>query len=388
MLSLQNKPTSLIEFVRELKKSDTPPEKRQQLIGKYLETSARERGIPVHGVFELTPLCNLDCKMCYVHLGNSKFSSKCLLNRESWQSIMGQAVKAGMRSATLTGGECLTHPDFDSLFLFLRNSGVAVSVLTNGVLIDNQRVSFFVKNPPSYIQISLYGSSEDGYEKVTGHRVFGKVLSSILALKDAGLRVQLSITPNRFMVDDMEALIQLAHSLKLPYEINCKLVSPRSNTGRGTEDLTLDQYVDCYRIRAKLLNMELEPNDLTELPDENRDGTENRGLLCGAGRSSFAVSYEGKMMPCVSLEEFAYPIMPSGFNNAWKLVHEYAKNYPIPRECGGCAYFPICIHCQALHKNAPEGHCDKAICLRTRKLAEAGFFHLTNKQGSKTHEEN
>lgn len=382
MISAQRESTSLIEFVRSIKETDISPQKRQQLIGRFLEAKARERGIPVHGTFELTPLCNLDCKMCYIHLENSRFSPKHLLNGDLWESIMEQAVKAGMKSATLTGGECLTYPDFDRLFLFLRKAGVTVGVLTNGVLIDERRVDFFKQNAPSHIQVSLYGSNEETYEKVTGHRVYKRVLENIHGLKDAGIHTQISITPNRFMLKDMEALVRLAHSLQLPYEINCKLVSPRSNTGRVVEDFTVEQYVSIYRIRANLVNMDLTPNDPSELPDEKHDGSDSFGLLCGAGRSSFAVSYEGKLMPCVSLEEFAVPILSIGFQKAWEQVHDYAINYPIPRECGGCAYYPICTHCQALHKNAPKGHCDKGICQRTRKIAEAGFFHYTNKQGS------
>ena len=32
--------------------------------------NARGHDTPISGDFELTPLCNLDCKMCYVHLAD------------------------------------------------------------------------------------------------------------------------------------------------------------------------------------------------------------------------------------------------------------------------------------------------------------------------------
>ena len=31
---------------------------------EYISMKARDRGIPVGGKFELTPLCNFNCKMC------------------------------------------------------------------------------------------------------------------------------------------------------------------------------------------------------------------------------------------------------------------------------------------------------------------------------------
>lgn len=35
---------------------------------KSVWKKAFEDGIPISGTFELTPRCNFDCKMCYVHL--------------------------------------------------------------------------------------------------------------------------------------------------------------------------------------------------------------------------------------------------------------------------------------------------------------------------------
>ena len=76
--------------------TDTPPEKLSQLIAqlnargandyrrydavrKFLNFKARDKGIPLSGTFELTPLCNLDCKMCYVHLNQAQIQgAQCL----------------------------------------------------------------------------------------------------------------------------------------------------------------------------------------------------------------------------------------------------------------------------------------------------------------------
>lgn len=93
-----------------------------------------------------------------------------------WKQLMTQAAQAGMRVATLTGGECLTYHGFEELYLHLQELGVEVTVLTNGVLLDERRVRFFQAHPPRKVQISLYGSSEDAYEKVTGHRMFARVI--------------------------------------------------------------------------------------------------------------------------------------------------------------------------------------------------------------------
>ena len=342
---------------------------------------ARERAIPVRVTFELTPLCNLDCKMCYVHLQNSEFDKQSLLPLAVWRDFAYQAYLLGARAVTLTGGECLTYPGFEDLYLYLYQNGFGISVMSNGVLMDSQRVNFFCKYKPQHIQISLYGSSEDTYETVTGSRVFNRVYQNLLNIRDAGIKLQISITPNRYMTHDMESLIRLAESLHVPYEINCRLIRPRASTGRLSEDMTLDEYVRIYKIRSELSNNGVPiPYDPSELPMENTTGIASKGLLCGAGSSCCAITYDGNLVPCVSLSDYSVPVMKLGFAEAWRQIHEYSINYPLPSECNGCVYSSICIHCQAQHKNAPRGHCDRQICERTKKLAAAGFYHYKPQQ--------
>ncbi|MBP3312208.1 MAG: hypothetical protein J6L72_08255 [Butyricicoccus sp.] len=39
-----------------------------QLYSNYLFAKAGGQGIPLSGTFELTARCNLDCRMCYIHM--------------------------------------------------------------------------------------------------------------------------------------------------------------------------------------------------------------------------------------------------------------------------------------------------------------------------------
>ncbi len=368
-------PESLVEFIQLQKECGEIGKNFRKKIGRFLEFKARERLIPISGYFELTPLCNLDCKMCYVHLDGEAFSSNNLLSVNTWKALIKQAHEAGMVEATLTGGECLTYPGFDDLFLFLLEKGIGVHVLSNGILIDEQRVSFFKKNRPQTIKITLYGSDEETYYNVTGHRVFNTVYHNLVLMRDSGLPVYVSITPNKYMKENMRDLIETVEDLGIPYEINSKLFTPRKATGRSAEDLTLEQYIELYRIRAEFHHHELVPMDFSELPDIGYSNAETKGLRCGAGRSSFTLKYDGNMSPCVSLDELCVSALDKDFRDAWKIINEYALNYMTPRECTRCKYLPVCIHCEAMHKNARlKGHCDRTICERTTRLAQEGFL--------------
>ena len=61
-------PSSLRELLRQLDAQGITDYRRYRQVRQYLGFKAREKNLPISGSFELTPLCNLDCKMCYVHL--------------------------------------------------------------------------------------------------------------------------------------------------------------------------------------------------------------------------------------------------------------------------------------------------------------------------------
>ena len=368
---------NIIELLKKLSKAGVPEGKYKEYIDHYLDFKARKYAIPLHGRFELTPLCNLDCKMCYVHLNNEQFNKNDLLPVSTWKELISQAHEMGMRYATLTGGECLTYPAFDDLYLDLYNKGIIPGIMSNGLLIDEERLNFFEKHPPRMIQITIYGSSDDAYEKVTGKRVFSIIYRNLRMLKKTRVPIKLSITPNEYMRDDSSQIIDKLEELGIPYNINANLIPPRRNTGRTVEDLTVDEYVDLYKYRNRFIRENLNPIDPEELPDENHDSNAVLGLTCGAGRSSFSIKYDGTMCPCLSLDEIVSEPLKIGFGKAWNQINSLAKSFPLPVECGNCIYYDRCLRCAAMHKNAPTpGHCDPRICERTKKMIIAGFIPL------------
>ena len=370
-------PKNTIQLIKQLKESDVPESEFYLHINRFLENKARTLSIPLSGHFELTPLCNLDCKMCYVHLGNSQFKKNELLDAHVWKELISQAQSAGMMRATLTGGECLTYPDFDEIYLFLIDNGIIPNILSNGVLFDRDRIAFFKNHPPKMIQITIYGSSEDDYERVTGHRCFHTVFNNLQNIRDAGLPIKVSITPNEYFQKDYQHLLETIEALEIHYEINANLIAPRENTGRKLQDLSVDAYIDIFKTRHMMHHNELHPVDSTELPEESHIGVRKYGFTCGAGRSSFGIRYDGSMCPCLSLGEIVTKPLEIGFQQAWEQLNNIANTYPLPIECGDCVYYSSCLKCIAMHQNAPKpGHCNPRICERTKKLIAAGFLPM------------
>lgn len=383
IVTLLHSAQSLPELMKKLRAEGAKPEQLASAMKSYLGLQARENAVPISGQFELTPLCNLDCKMCYVHLNAVQLHGQKPLPAEKWEDIMGQAIRRGMLYATLTGGECLTYPDFDRLYLFLHRAGVQISVLTNGVLLNEERIKFFQKQPPAFIQVTLYGSNDETYERVTGHKVFETVMRNVRRADEAKLPIMISLTPNRYSAGDNERLLELAASTGMRYEINSSLMNPREETGRaqGIHEIAWAEYFRLLKLKMKLAGGTLPEECLQDLPKPGQAATQAPvGLKCGGGRSSFTMNWQGKMMPCNRLCHLSADALALGVDAAWERTHDAAMHYPLPCECEGCAYQKVMNTCAAVHlMDTVPGHASPKMCEWCREIVRSGLRQLANR---------
>ena len=349
----------------------------------YLDEKARKTGIPLHGQFELTPHCNFDCKMCYVHLNPDQAPQSALLSAEQWKSLMYEAFQAGMLTAVLTGGECFTYPDFRSLYLYLKSLGVEITLLTNGSLLDREWISFFQEHRPAQIQITLYGSSEEAYESVTGRRLFGKVLENIRLVTQAGLPLHLNVTPSVYMAEDVFHTIRLAKRLCRSVRVNSSVFRPREETGRSRQDdnLNRDYYLRIYHLLKELDGEEIIriPEDRLPPPGGPAHDSVECGLDCGGGRSGFVIDWKGIMHPCNRLYILEGFPLTSGFDSAFRTIYAAVCQWPKAPACKGCVYRFACNNCAAnMLAYAEPGKQPLKLCEQTRFFVHNGVGRLSD----------
>lgn len=333
---------------------------------------AKEKRVPIAGQYELTVCCNFDCKMCCVHNENSNALRSKELSTETWMRIFDEAYDMGLLFATLTGGECLLRRDFKELYLHLWNKGVKITIFTNGFLIDDEYIRFFEKYTPEKIRISLYGSNEEGYRRVTGHEGFYKVISVYKKLINAKIPVGVSITPSSYMKDDFINIRRfcLENNIKCP-PANFFLLKNRDNPDKDDFNLTIDEIVSLASQEA-LLKGELTPFALAPEPCGSCD-VAPKGLKCNAGRGAAFVSWDGIMHPCGSLHEGTASLLEMSYAEAWEVTKSIADNVLLGAECVGCPYDTVCPDCPVKRlTSAHSGHCNPDICELMRRLVAAG----------------
>ena len=375
------KPTNGFEFLEELKKQNGKQMQNFSDLSRYLAFKSREQGIPYSGQFELTPLCNFNCKMCYVHLDAEQLNGRDILPVEVWKDLMYQAWNAGMCHANLTGGECLAYSGFEELFLYLHSLGVQVGVLTNGYLLNDQWIHFFQQHMPSRIQITLYGWNDEVYERVTGKRAFNTVYMNVKKAIESGLPVSLSVTPNSFLGEDVLETIRIGKETCRSFIINSSLFSPREETGRSSQQASSgdELYLRIYRLRNELDGVETKEIDASKLPPCGGlyHSCEKCGVRCGGGRAAFVIDWKGIMMPCNRLDMIHADALNEGILSAWKKINLVANNWPRVPECEGCPYDEVCNNCAAnMLQYAEPGKRPIALCEQTRFFVQHGIGHV------------
>lgn len=376
-----SEPNNGFEYLEKLREKNGRQIQNFLALTNYLDFKARDKGIPVHGQFELTPLCNFSCKMCYVHLKPEQMLGQPILPVDTWKNLMAQAIEAGMLQASLTGGECLTYPGFDELYLFLQDHGCNVAILTNGYLLNEKRIKFFREHMPARIQVTLYGWNDDVYERVTGQRAFTTVINNVKKAIEAGLPISLNITPSIYLGEDVFETVRLGMSFDRMLTINSSIFSPREETGRANQkdDPDTDLYVRIYKYIQELQGVENKEIDPEKLPAAGGpiDDCTKCGLRCSSGRSAFGMDWKGKMAACGRMDMICAEPLKIGFQAAWKQINEIASNWPRVQECINCPYDSKCDNCAAnMLQYAKPGEKPTALCERTKYLIQKGVRRI------------
>lgn len=366
----------LLDLLEDLEREGITGPQKTKAVADFLFIRARKAGIPYSGGFELTPLCNFNCKMCYVHLTREQMEKeRQLLPVDAWIDIMRQAADAGMMYADLTGGECLTYPGFKEVYLYLLSRGVRVSILTNGYLLNREMIGFFQQYRPEAIQVSVYGSNRAAYLKVTGVDGFDQVMENLKVLRESGLAAKVVIMPHRYMQEDMREMLELVHQLDMGYSIGDVNLPPRDNTGRDYADFVADTGL---AVRLKVLDIAYRAKHSEKwqyVPPYKfrvKGGETHGGIPCASGRCGFHVNWRGEVMPCIPYYKVNRSALTNGFMSAWNSVRQQMQTYQPPDECAACELRDRCTICPGEKTyGILNGPLNPLVCQRLQGILQA-----------------
>ncbi len=223
-------------------------------------------------VWNITRSCNLKCVHCYAHAKDLSFKNE--LSTKEGKILLDDLAQFGAPVILFSGGEPTTRKDLPELAAYAISKGMRAVISTNGTLISQKMAGILKDIGLSYVGISVDGMEEinDRFRGVKG--AFNAALKGIKNCKDAGIKVGLRFTINKFNVNEIPNIFNLIEDMDIPRACFYHLVYAGRGTNLIKEDLSHDETrstVDLIMDLTKRLHDKGKPTEILTV-DNHADG--------------------------------------------------------------------------------------------------------------------
>jgi len=312
----------------------------------FLRRAAAAR-IPLNGSIALTHRCNLRCVHCY--LGGERAGvpgGPEESDTSFWHGVVDQLADAGCLRVLITGGEPLLREDFAEIYRHVVRRGILATVFTNATRVDETTLSAFAELPPHLVEVTLYGASEEVFDKVTGvPGSYRRCLAGLDALVRANVRVGLKsmiMLENRHEIPAMRVM---AEERRAKFRVDPALF-PRRDGDTGPLE---------HRIPAvDAVALEMADEDLRDKGADYFQRMRNTAPVdqlfsCMAGRTGFHIDPVGTLLPCLMVTSHGFDLHKGSFLTGWRdVIPRFLEQKIVPGyECNRCEKRFICGVCPA-----------------------------------------
>ena len=313
--------------------------------GESLLNRIPGKRVPISGSLELTFRCNLRCQHCYVAHGHYGILGQQELSTSEIQRIIDEVVDAGCLWFLITGGEPLVRRDFLDIYAYAKRKGLIVNLFTNGTLLNTRIADYLAEWPPFRVEITLYGATQETYERVTGiPGLYARCMRGIELLLERGLPLNLKtmlMTLNQHEIQDMRAF---ADSLGVPFRYDAMLNAGLDGDGRPTSLRIPPEEVVQLDLqdqgRAEEWRSFIQRTKGYQYPGDNL-------YVCGAGERSFHIDPYGRLCLCMMVRYASYDLRSGSFQEGWGQFFPQIRSQKIEGNyiCSQCELKPLCGQC-------------------------------------------
>lgn len=342
-------------------------------------------------VWNVTRKCNLKCIHCYAHATDQALADE--LTTTEGKALIDDLAQFGAPVMLFSGGEPLVRKDLPELAAYAVEKGMRAVISTNGTLISADVAKTLKTIGLSYVGVSLDGMQpvNDRFRGVPGS--FDKALAGIRNCQDAGIKVGLRFTINRYNVDEIPAIFDLLEDMNIPRVCFYHLVYAGRGSEMVKEDLTLEETrkaVDLIIDRTRVLHDKglakevltvdnhadgpylylrlLKENperaaEVLELLKMNEGNNSGRGIGC--------VSWDGEVYADQFWRHHSFGnVRERPFSQIWTqpedelLLKLKDKKQYVKGRCSTCSWLDVCggnfrVRAEALHNDvwAPDPAC-------------------------------
>ncbi|MBR4616378.1 MAG: radical SAM protein [Kiritimatiellae bacterium] len=323
-------------------------------------------------VVEITNRCNLRCPHCASASGAAR---KDEMSLPEIRKLMRDLAGLGCRMVTLLGGEFLLRPDWYDVAKTVKDAGMRLNLITNGILVSEEVRKQFKALEPAAVGVSIDGATPESYRAVRGVDGYAKCRRLLDELVEDGIRQVNAITTfSSRNLGDFDSFV--ADFTGRPFVWQVQLVHRAGERFDESLLLTKAQYewyvervTRCIRDLNGRLNIRT-MDDFGYFPL-----TPDLAFLCQiwdgcpAGRRVIGVRANGDVLPCLSLgSEFVEDnIRRRTLACIWRDPNSFARfrNKTDRDLTGKCAKCPMAGKCRA--------GCSAAAISTSGRLSETCF---------------
>lgn len=190
-----------------------------QIEAKQIETSK------VKSIFSNTKLhlhvtnqCNMRCPHCYMESGVAYDDE---LSTDEIKTLCDNFYHAGGTDVFLTGGEPTVRSDFFELVEYISGLGMKISIFSNGLFWNEEKVKHLASQNIEGVQISIDGYDEESNSRVRGNGAFDRALNAVDLFVKHHIYVKIAVTaPYELIREHQKEYIAFSRSLLKKYGNN------------------------------------------------------------------------------------------------------------------------------------------------------------------------
>ncbi len=308
------------------------------ILQKRLDNKAKNKGLLLSAVFELTYRCNFKCKHCYVPPDYSRKKGE--LKTKEVFSILDQLKSLGCFHLRFTGGEPFMRKDIMDILRYAKRCGFELIIYTNGSLID-EKIADELAALRTRVDITIPGISKSVFERISGVTDSrDRVFRSIEFLHKRGLYLRTKTCVLKTNEEEVEDIKNFAASLNIPHGFDAAVL-PRLDGSRKP-----------YRYKAREIEriIQMEKTDLGRDTAYGWSPDDSNFFNCEGGETKAAITPMGELKICVNIDKPKYDIQKNSLSDCWEKLREFVrgvkpdKNY----HCGECELKLYCAWCPAI----------------------------------------
>ncbi len=303
---------------------------------------------PIYMGIDLTERCNLRCIHCRVSTSTKKTNE---ISLKKLRELIDTLSKMKVIQIIYSGGEPFLRKDIFEILSYSVKKGIPdLIVVTNGLLLNDEKISKLKKTGMKKITISLDGL-EESHDIIRGKGTFKRTLDIIKRLVKEGFEVKVTMTLNKLNKNDVLQLSVLLNMIGVK-RINVGNLMP---CGRGKDlwDQSLD-FKEKYELfnKIKKVNNKYGENfinfESSFLSEPRLSKSEQKiasFLGCRGGRTYCAILANGDVVACKMLPHVvAGNIYKTNFSKIWKDDKNWKiwREGKLPKKCRLCKYGEAC----------------------------------------------